>query len=104
MTAQPQDGSYIGRPMRRVEDQRLLQGRGRYVDDFNPPGCLSVAFLRSPYAHARITALRVGAARSAPGVVAVFTGADVAHLGPMPVNRIFPAMKEIGRASCRERG
>lgn len=79
--------------MKRVEDRRLVQGRGRYVDDFNPPGCLSVVFLRSPYAHARITALRVEAARSAPGVVAVFTGADVARLGPMPVNRIFPAMK-----------
>ena len=93
MTTQPQDGSYIGRPLKRVEDRRLVQGRGRYVDDFNPPGCLSAAFLRSPYAHACLTALRVEAARSAPGVVAVFTGADVAHLGPMPVNRIFPAMK-----------
>src|SRR3989304_3609539 len=102
--AQATDGSYIGRPLKRVEDRRLVQGRGRYVDDFNPPGCLSAAFVRSPYAHARLTALRVEAARSAPGVVAVFTGADVAHLGPMPVNRIFPAMKEIGRASCRERG
>jgi len=91
--AQATDGNYIGRPLKRVEDRRLVQGRGRYVDDFNPPGCLSAAFLRSPYAHARLTALRVEAARSAPGVVAVFTGADVAHLGPMPVNRIFPAMK-----------
>ena len=87
------DGNYIGRPMKRVEDRRLVQGRGRYVDDFQPPGCLSVAFLRSPYAHARLTRLEVSPARSAPGVVAVFTGADVAHLGPMPVNRIFPAMK-----------
>lgn len=88
-----QDGPYIGQPMKRVEDRRLVQGRGRYVDDFRPPGCLSVAFLRSPYAHARLTRLEASAARSAPGVVAVFTGADVAHLGPMPVNRIFPAMK-----------
>ncbi len=91
--AQATDGNYIGRPLKRFEDRRLVQGRGRYVDDFNPPGCLSVAFLRSPYAHGRITALRGEAARSAPGVVAVFTGTDVARLGPMPVNRIFPAMK-----------
>ncbi|MBI4588066.1 MAG: molybdopterin-dependent oxidoreductase [Candidatus Rokubacteria bacterium] len=91
--AEPQDGNYIGRPTKRVEDRRLLTGRGRYVDDFKLPGCLSVAFVRSPHAHARITALRVDAARSAPGVVAVFTGADTADLGPMPVNRVFRDMK-----------
>ncbi len=91
--AEREDGTYIGRPMKRVEDRRLVQGRGRYVDDFKPAGCLSVVFLRSPYAHARITRLEVAAARSASGVVAIFTGADVAHLGPMPVNRIFLQMK-----------
>ena len=91
--AEPRADSYIGRPMKRVEDRRLIQGRGRYVDDFNPPGCLSLGLLRSPYAHALITKLNVDHAHGAPGVVAVFTGADVAHLGPMPVNRIFPAMK-----------
>src|SRR3989304_1267056 len=93
MPTQPQDGSYIGRPLKRVEDRRLVQGRGRYVDDFNPPGCLSAAFVRSPYAHARLTALRGGAPRSAPGVVRVLPAAAVAPPAPFPVNRIFPGMK-----------
>ncbi|MBI3457309.1 MAG: xanthine dehydrogenase family protein molybdopterin-binding subunit [Candidatus Rokubacteria bacterium] len=91
--AEPSDHRYIGRPMRRVEDRRLLLGVGRYVDDVRRPGLLHVAFLRSPHAHARIRRLDVAAARTAPGVAAVVTGAEVRHLGPMPVTRIFPDMK-----------
>jgi carbon-monoxide dehydrogenase large subunit len=87
------DGRYVGRSLKRVEDGRLLLGRGRYVEDLSPPGCLHVAFLRSPHAHARIGRLEVAAAGRAPGVVAVFTGEHVAHLGPMPVNRVFADMK-----------
>jgi carbon-monoxide dehydrogenase large subunit len=68
-------------------------GGGRYVDDLALPGCLHAVFVRSPHAHARIAKLEVGAARSAPGVVAVITGGEVAHLGPMPVNRAVPDMK-----------
>jgi carbon-monoxide dehydrogenase large subunit len=86
-------GTYIGRAMKRREDPRLLTGGGRYVDDLSPPGCLHAVFVRSPHAHARIAKLEVGAARSAPGVVAVITGSEVAHLGPMPVNRAVPDMK-----------
>src|SRR3989304_1667309 len=56
--AQATDSSYIGRPPKRGEGRRLGPGRGRYVDAFNPPGCPSAAFVRSPYAHARLTALR----------------------------------------------
>ena len=84
---------WIGRPLKRREDRRLLLGAGRYVDDLRPAGCLHVYFLRAPHAHARVTALDVEAARRAPGVVAVVTGAEVRHLGPMPVNRIMPEMK-----------
>jgi len=87
------DGGFIGRPLKRREDHRLLTGAGRYVDDLRPPGCLAVAFLRAPHAHARIARLDVEAARRAPGVAAVVTGGEVRHLGPMPVNRIMPDMR-----------
>ncbi len=79
--------------MKRREDPRLLLGAGRYVDDLVPPGCLHVAFVRSPHAHANISRLDAKPARQASGVVAVVTGDEVAHLGPMPVNRLIPDMK-----------
>ena len=91
--ADPLDDRYIGRSLKRREDRRLLLGAGRYVDDFRLPGILHVALLRCPYAHARIQRLDVEAARKAPGVVAAVTGAEVRHLGPMPVMRLFPDMK-----------
>jgi len=84
---------YVGRPMKRREDRRLLLGAGKYVDDLAPTGCLSVALLRSPHGHARIARLDVAAARKAPGVVAVVTGDEVRHLAPMPVNPAIPGMK-----------
>src|SRR5262245_9910693 len=93
MTSHHDDHRYIGRPMKRREDPRLLTGAGRYVDDLAPAGTLHVAFVRSPHAHARITRLDLAAARRAPGVVAVVDGSEVAHLGPMPVNRVVPDMK-----------
>jgi len=91
--AQHADGAWIGRPLKRREDHRLLVGSGRYVDDICPPGCAHVVPLRSPHAHARITGLDVEPARRARGVVAVATGADVRHLAPMPVNRLMPDMR-----------
>src|SRR2546427_7147115 len=86
-------GTYVGRPMKRREDRRLLLGAGTFVDDLKPAACLTVVFVRSPHGHARIGRLDVGAARTAPGVVAVITGDRVRHLGPMPVNRAIPDMK-----------
>ncbi|MFI7385627.1 xanthine dehydrogenase family protein molybdopterin-binding subunit [Streptomyces sp. NPDC049813] len=86
MTAPHHPGGWIGRPVPRVEDDRLLRGEGRYVDDIDLPGAAEAAVLRSPHAHARITAVDVRAARTAPGVLAVWTGADVAHL-PALLNR-----------------
>lgn len=74
---------WIGRPVPRVEDDRLLRGNGRYVDDINLPGALEAAVLRSPHAHARIESVDVEAAVEAPGVIAVWSGADVAHLPPL---------------------
>jgi carbon-monoxide dehydrogenase large subunit len=67
----------IGRARTRVEDRRLVTGRGRYVEDITLPGMLSLAFVRSPYPHARIIRIDAGAARAAPGVIAVLTGQDV---------------------------
>lgn len=91
--AASRDQHYVGQALKRVEDRRLLTGVGRYVDDFKLPGLLHVALLRSPHAHARIIRIQTEAARSIPGVVAVVTGAEVSHLGPLPVIRMIPSMK-----------
>ena len=58
---------YFGAAVRRREDPRFLRGEGRYVDDVDLPGLLHAAFLRSPHAHARLAAIRTGAARALPG-------------------------------------
>ena len=75
----------LGQPLRRKEDARFLTGRGQYVDDIAVPGACRALVLRSPVAHARLARIDVEAARAAPGVVAVYTGADVAgRLAPLP--------------------
>jgi len=71
----------IGTPVRRREDYRFLTGQGTYTDDINRPGQLHAYILRSPHANARINAIDTSAAKTAPGVVAVFTGADMAADG-----------------------
>ncbi len=71
----------IGQPLRRFEDLRLLTGRGRYQDDVTLPRQAYAVFVRSPHAHARIHALATETAARAPGVVAVYTGADYAQDG-----------------------
>lgn len=71
----------IGAAVRRREDSRFLTGQGRYVDDFNRPGQLYAYIRRSDRPHARIRAIDTTAARTAPGVVAVYTGADLAAEG-----------------------
>src|ERR687898_586078 len=68
----------IGAPVRRKEDQRFVTGQGRYVDDFNRPGQAHAYFLRSPHAHAAIRSIDTGPAMIMPGVIAVFTGDDLA--------------------------
>ena len=69
----------IGQPLPRKEDRRLLTGQGRYLDDIELPGALHAAFVRSPHAHARIRQVDAAAARTAPGVVAVVTGRELAE-------------------------
>src|ERR1700726_784888 len=71
------DGS-IGTPVRRREDYRFLTGQGTYTDDINRPGQLYAYILRSPHANARLSHVDTSGAASAPGVVAVFTGPDMA--------------------------
>jgi aerobic carbon-monoxide dehydrogenase large subunit len=78
----------IGQALKRREDQRLLFGTGRFLDDVSLPGEVHVAFLRSPHAHARIVSIDTDAAKKMPGVVAVFTGAELKAEGvePLPIN------------------
>ena len=76
----------IGAAVRRVEDKRFLTGRGNYIDDIDQRGQLYAWMLRSPHAHARINGVDTKAASQAPGVVAIFTGADMAadEVGSLP--------------------
>lgn len=68
---------YLGKPIKRNEDPQLLTGQAQFVDDVDLPGMLHVAFKRSDYAHAKILSVDVEAARETPGVVAVYTAADL---------------------------
>jgi carbon-monoxide dehydrogenase large subunit len=74
-----------GQAVLRVEDAALLAGRGQFTDDVSAPGQTYLEFVRSPYAHARIASIDVSAARSVPGVLAVFTGAELAQAGVKPI-------------------
>jgi aerobic carbon-monoxide dehydrogenase large subunit len=71
-----EDGPYIGRPMPRFEDRRLVRGAGKYSDDITMPGQAIAAFVRSPHAHAIVKRIEVAAARTMPGVIAILTSAD----------------------------
>lgn len=85
---------YVGQRVKRTEDPRLIQGLAHYVDDIKLPDTLYVAFLRSMYAHARITSIDTTEAAAAPGVVAVYTGSEVAQkIGPVPCASILPGLK-----------
>ena len=88
--------SVMGGAVRRREDPALIQGYGEYVDDLTRTGMLQVAFLRSPVARAKITSLDTSAAKAMPGVVAVYTHDDVAHLGPLvaqvPIGKLRPLL------------
>jgi CO/xanthine dehydrogenase Mo-binding subunit len=75
--------SWIGKSMKRVEDPRLLTGKGRYVDDIVLPNMAHAAFLRSPHAHARIKSIDISKAEALEGVIVVVTGAHAATvMGP----------------------
>jgi len=76
----------LGRSLNRLEDERFVQGRGRYIADLAAPNALHGVVVRSPHAHARIAAIRVDAARQMQGVAAVLTGTELAsdNIGPLP--------------------
>ena len=79
--------------VRRREDPRLITGAGEFIDDLRVPGAVYAAFVRSPHAHARIRAIDASAALKLPGVLGVFTAADLGSVnGPMPVYAPHPAL------------
>jgi carbon-monoxide dehydrogenase large subunit len=85
---------YVGQRIKRTEDPRLIKGLAHYVDDIKLPDTLHVAFLRSMYAHAKIKSIDTSEAAHAPGVVAVYTGADVAgKIGNVPCAAAIPGLK-----------
>ena len=78
-------GTEFGTPRPRKEDARLVTGQTTWTDNLTLPGLLHIAFVRSPFAHARITSVDVSAARGMPGVIAAFSGADFAgEQGSLP--------------------
>ncbi|HSI98560.1 MAG TPA: xanthine dehydrogenase family protein molybdopterin-binding subunit, partial [Gaiellaceae bacterium] len=79
--------TFMGSPVKRKEDASHLQGRGTFVDSLTLPGTVYMAVVRSPFPHARITSVDLEAARSAEGVIAAFSGADLAEdwAGPLPM-------------------
>lgn len=81
---------YFGAKVLRVEDPRLLRGRGHYTDDIRLPGMLHAAFVRSPFAHARILSIQTSRAKAEPGVVAVYTAEDFGDLATRPMPHMVP--------------
>ncbi len=73
--------TFIGKSVKRVEDKRFLTGKGNYTDDIKLPGMSFAYILRSPYAHAKIVNIDTSAAEAHEGVVAVYTGKDIAEAG-----------------------
>src|SRR3989441_1114161 len=82
----------FGKSIKRREDPRFITGRGQYVDDVKLPGMTYAAFVRSPHAHARLNKVDAVAAKKVPGVLAVYTGADV-KVGGLPCGWMLPDIK-----------
>jgi len=81
--------TWIGKPVPRKEDARLIRGEGRFVDDFRMAGVCYLQFVRSPYAHAKVVSVDVSNAENAPGVVATLTGQEIAEMA-QPFMEIGP--------------
>ncbi len=95
MSAGTNGGGWVGKGLARKEDNRLLRGRGKFIDDIKLRNMLHLKFVRSPYAHAKLTSLDTAAAEAVPGVVCTLTGAEIAkqtnpfiEIGPDPFARI----------------
>lgn len=89
-----------GQAVRRVEDPALVTGQGRYTDDVPVPGQLQLLFLRSPHAHADIVSIDVTSALAVPGVVAIYTGADLVAAGVKPMPTRLPFRRPDGAAAA----
>ena len=83
-----------GRSVKRIEDEGLLKGVGKFTDDVVPAGQLNVCFVRSPYPHAKLLSVDTAAARAMPGVVGIYTGAELDAAGVKPL----PGSKDFKRA------
>src|SRR5579864_9192918 len=83
----------FGKKIRRREDPRLITGTATYVDDVKMPGMHHACIVRSPHGAARIKSINSQAALARPGVVAVFTGADIKDLGPIPCAASLPGLR-----------
>jgi CO/xanthine dehydrogenase Mo-binding subunit len=91
INADPATFRWLGRPMPVIEDRRFVRGRGRYINDLDLPGMLHIGVVSATVAHARLIDVDVSAARRAPGVVTVLTGADVAaRMEPLPQELPLP--------------
>ena len=95
MSARTNNGSWVGKALPRKEDNRLLRGRGKFVDDIKLRDMLYLKFIRSPYAHAKVTNIDTSAAEAVSGVVCTLTGPEIAkqtnpfiEIGPDPFARI----------------
>ena len=86
----------IGQPVLRLEDEALLTGAGRFIDDLELPGAAHAAFLRSPHVHARIVSIDAVDALAAPGVLAVYTLADLQAAGIGPIRITVPQKNRDG--------
>ena len=95
LTDAPTTTSVIGQRLLRKEDPALLTGEARFTDDLQLPGALHLIVARSPYAHARITRIDTSAAAAAPGVVAVYTGADLTDLWAAPMPCAWPVTDDM---------
>ncbi|MDP3082512.1 MAG: xanthine dehydrogenase family protein molybdopterin-binding subunit [Rubrivivax sp.] len=85
-----------GQSVRRIEDPALVQGLGRFTDDVAPAGQVFLAFVRSGHAHGRITGIDTTAAAAMPGVLAVYTGADLVAAGVKPIPMATPFKRPDG--------
>jgi aerobic carbon-monoxide dehydrogenase large subunit len=83
----------VGKRIRRREDPRLITGTATYVEDIQMPGLHHAIVVRSPHAAAKIRSIKKSAAEAAPGVVAVFTGEDTRHVGPVPCGASLPGLR-----------
>ena len=95
VTETPFTGGIVGKPRLRREDPALLTGEAKFIDDLQIPGALWLACVRSPYAHARITGIDTSAALAIAGVVAVYTGEDLADAWAAPLPCAWPVTDDM---------